>query len=134
MAVYPLLASMMAGANIHSSHVFETRVIPYLLETWLDDYRRFIKASEILETSVDGFSYLFDATVERLIAAWGVSSGRMPVPATVLEWPATPSAMVQIITGAIPSRIPWVERPILTWFRSSAPSISVRSGSWRNAR
>lgn len=76
MAVYPMLASIMAGANIHSSHVFETRVIPYLLETWLDDYRRFVKGSEILETSVDGFSYLFDVTVERLVAAWGISHGR----------------------------------------------------------
>jgi hypothetical protein len=32
--------------------------------------------SEVVETTVDRFSYLFDVAAERLIAAWGVSRGR----------------------------------------------------------
>ncbi len=55
MAVYPLLASMMAGANIHSSHVFETRVIPYLLETWLDDYSVSLKPAKFWRLASTAF-------------------------------------------------------------------------------
>lgn len=55
---------------------FRDRVIPYLVDVWLDDYVRSGKRSEIVETESNDFSYLFDITLERLIAAWGISRGR----------------------------------------------------------
>jgi hypothetical protein len=76
MASYPRLVSLLAGATTHSDSIFQDRVIPYLVEVWLSDYERVAKDSEVVETTVDSFSYLFDIAAERLIAAWGISKGR----------------------------------------------------------
>jgi hypothetical protein len=77
MATYPRLSPLVAGATTaNAESIFKTHVIPYLVEVWLSDYERAVKGSEIVETSVDAFSYLFDMTAGRLIAAWGVSKGR----------------------------------------------------------
>ena len=51
-------------------------VVPALIELWLDDYTKGRPARDIVETTVDGFSYLFDIERERLIAAWGTSRGK----------------------------------------------------------
>jgi hypothetical protein len=51
-------------------------VIPRLVGIWMDDYARSDQAREIVETTVENFSYLFDITEQRLIAAWGISRGR----------------------------------------------------------
>jgi len=77
MASYPRLAHLFAGATTADSDaIFKNRVVPYLLDVWLSDYERVTKASEVVETTVVDFSYLFDIAAERLIAAWGVSKGR----------------------------------------------------------
>jgi hypothetical protein len=55
---------------------FLKNVVPRLIDVWLDDYCRTADASEIVETTVSGFSYLFDIAPGRLVAAWGVSRGR----------------------------------------------------------
>ena len=77
MAMYSRLMQLMAGATTHdSASVFKDRVIPYLVDVWLADYERVTKDSEVVETTVDKFSYLFDIAEERLIAAWGISRGQ----------------------------------------------------------
>jgi hypothetical protein len=55
---------------------YAAEVIPYLVDVWLDDYARTTPVSDIVETTTEGFSYLFDIRPGRLIAAWGVSGGR----------------------------------------------------------
>ena len=77
MATYPLLASLIARTTDANSDVlFRNQVIPYLVDVWLRDYERLANAGEIVETTVHNFSYLFDVAAGRLIAAWGISSGR----------------------------------------------------------
>jgi|SRR5689334_6867835 len=77
MATYPRLAQLMAGVTMHNSDsIFKDRVIPYLVDVWLGDYERVVEDGEVVETTVDHFSYLFDIAEERLIAAWGISRGQ----------------------------------------------------------
>jgi hypothetical protein len=59
-----------------SQAVFKEDVVPHLVDSWLTDYERFAGNSDIVETTVSGFSYLFDIGAERLIAAWGIGKGR----------------------------------------------------------
>jgi hypothetical protein len=47
----------------------------YLVEVWLEDYARRCRGSDIVETTQDRCSYLFDIANSRLIAAWAVSHG-----------------------------------------------------------
>jgi hypothetical protein len=67
------LLRMTAGT---SEGVFDKDVIPTLVDIWVEDYTRSVKGSQIVETTVDNFSYLFDIKEQRLIAAWGISRGR----------------------------------------------------------
>ena len=77
MAHYPDLAHLVRALDANSSEPdFTARVVPYLASVWLDDYCRNCRGPEIVETSVSDFSYLFDLSAERLIAAWGISRGR----------------------------------------------------------
>ena len=77
MPSYPGLAGLLQGMTTASSaHVFEKRVIPYLVDTWLSDYDRATKKSEVVATTLDDFTYLFDVAHGRLVAAWGISRGR----------------------------------------------------------
>jgi hypothetical protein len=48
----------------------------YLCDEWFEDYRRAAPRTDLVETSSDNFSYLFDVKFGRLIAAWGISRGR----------------------------------------------------------
>jgi hypothetical protein len=50
------------------------RVTVYLVGEWLDDYRG--GPMGIVEVNCRNFSYLFDITTERLLAAWGISRGK----------------------------------------------------------
>ena len=54
----------------------------YLITSWLDDYYKSAgnRRSRIVQTSNTGFSYLFDISKERLIAAWGTSRGKNNTP------------------------------------------------------
>ena len=55
---------------------FTRKVVPYLVNVWLNDYSRNGHTTKIVETTVSEFSSLFDIAAERLIAAWGISKGR----------------------------------------------------------
>jgi hypothetical protein len=77
MASYPGLPGLLQGITTASSgQIFEKRVIPYLVDTWLSDYDRATRNSEVLATTLDEFTYLFDIAHGRLVAAWGISRGR----------------------------------------------------------
>jgi DNA/RNA non-specific endonuclease len=55
---------------------FTNEVVPFLVDIWVADYARTTRDSEIVETTVGRFSYLFDVEQQRLIAAWGITRGR----------------------------------------------------------
>jgi hypothetical protein len=65
----------MTAAN--ASELLATVVIPDLVDRWVDEYASYVGGSvDIVETEVNEFSYLFDITGERLIAAYGISRGK----------------------------------------------------------
>lgn len=72
--ILPRLSQAKAAA------VFDSKVAPLLVQLWADDYGARVAACRLLETSVGGFSYLFDMSTERLVAAWGISRGKSTVP------------------------------------------------------
>ncbi|MBC8750258.1 MULTISPECIES: hypothetical protein [Paraburkholderia] len=72
--ILPRLSQARAAAALSNE------VAPLLVDLWADDYRRRVASCELLETSVGQFSYLFDRTTERLVAAWGISQGKSTVP------------------------------------------------------
>jgi hypothetical protein len=77
MAQYPRLAGLVRTVDPRApDQGFSAKVVPYLVEVWLDDYARASQKTEIVETTVAEFCYLFDIVKERLIAAWGISKGR----------------------------------------------------------
>jgi hypothetical protein len=55
-------------------------VVDALVDLWLLDYGGYAPGGEVVETTNEGFSYLFDIATERLLAAWGVSSGKNTEP------------------------------------------------------
>jgi hypothetical protein len=78
-AEYPRLEGLLRAVNPRSPNAgFTNKIVPYLVEVWLDDYARTSRKADIVETTVSGFSYLFDLNPDRLrlIAAWGMSQGR----------------------------------------------------------
>lgn len=81
MAQYSALGPLTRALNPNLSEAeFTAKIIPCLVEIWLEDYSRICRASDIVETRASGFSYLFDIRAERLIAAWGISTGRNTEP------------------------------------------------------
>jgi hypothetical protein len=71
--VYRLVASLQTGAEFEQAL---PRILDMLTGEWLDEYSSGGGRSDIVETDVGGFSYLFDIMPGRLIAAYGVSQGR----------------------------------------------------------
>lgn len=60
---------------------YEQQVIKPLIDSWLNDYYSTGTTNHtIVETEYSGFSYLFDITSSRLIAAWGFSTGKNTEP------------------------------------------------------
>jgi hypothetical protein len=55
---------------------YRNAIVPHLVDVWMKDYSSRTSAGEVVETSAAGFSYLFDISSGRLIAAWGVSITR----------------------------------------------------------
>src|ERR1700760_1227322 len=51
-------------------------IVPRLVVLWLDENAGNTEKPEIVETTVERFTYLFDILAERLIAAWGITGGR----------------------------------------------------------
>lgn len=76
MARYPRLQTLMLNFGDDADTAFQQRIVPYLIEVWLEHYTQAGSESRVVETTVEHFSYLFDVQAERLIAAWGVSRGR----------------------------------------------------------
>ena len=65
-----------AGQRDDRRRMIEEEIVPLLIQTWLADYDASFPDNEIVETTTDGFSYLFDVQSGRLLAAWGFSRGR----------------------------------------------------------
>lgn len=59
----------------HFEAAVQTKLIPFLVEAWMEASLP-SRSDDVVETRDQGFSYLFDLGHERLIAAWGPSSGR----------------------------------------------------------
>ncbi len=79
MAEYPRLEGLLRAVNPRAPNAgLSNKVVPYLVEVWLDDYARTERKANVVETTASGFSYLFDLNPDRLrvIAAWGISKGR----------------------------------------------------------
>jgi hypothetical protein len=57
---------------------------PCLVETWLNDYGHATGHYDAVETRDHGFSYLFDISAKRLIAAWGLSKGKDESPRAII--------------------------------------------------
>ena len=77
MAEYPKLESLLhAVPSSGTRDILTELVIPYLVDIWLAEYTSRATRPDIVETTVDSFSYLFDVAAGRLIAAWGISRGR----------------------------------------------------------
>jgi hypothetical protein len=71
-SIYP---SVRAATAANAPRVFATQVIPQLIDIWLAASSGL--SGDVVETTSANFSYLFDIGNERLIAAWGISKGRM---------------------------------------------------------
>ncbi|CAD6520326.1 hypothetical protein LMG28727_01382 [Paraburkholderia kirstenboschensis] len=77
-----------AELNVFLPHLSQTDadtalhevITPLLVDLWANDYFRRFASCELIEASVGGFSYLFDVSTERLVAAWGISQGKSNVP------------------------------------------------------
>jgi hypothetical protein len=76
MAHYPELDWFVARVANGASRDAWSNVVGYLVNVWIDDYRARSGKSDIIETDVSDFSYLFDVNAGRLLAAYGVSKGR----------------------------------------------------------
>jgi hypothetical protein len=77
MLEYPRLDAFLRQITAATSEEkFSNEVIPTLVDMWVEDYSRTAEGPEIIETTVDNFSYLFDINDQRLISAWGISRGR----------------------------------------------------------
>ena len=79
MPAYPNLDALLQRAlGEDPSDHFRKHVIPYLLEIWIANYKQQSPGAEIVETTQEQSSYLFDTVGQRLIAAWRISGGRHP--------------------------------------------------------
>jgi hypothetical protein len=72
MARYPQLSGLVRAMTPPDCD-FSERVVPYLIECWLDDYSRSNRTADVVETRHSDFCYLFDIESARLLAAWGLS-------------------------------------------------------------
>ena len=64
----------MTSAN--ADELFSKDVIPLLVDAWVTDYTRSTRGGGLVQTTVDGFEFMFDVSLGRLVAAWGISRGR----------------------------------------------------------
>jgi len=82
---YPHLAATLKALRPPLTEaVVNSTLAPRLVEAWLNDYARSAGNYDIVETKSDGFSYLFDISAERLIAAWGLSKGKDASPRSII--------------------------------------------------
>lgn len=77
MAAYPRLKTLWSAIPPGDPNDdIGAKVVPYLIGVWLSDYSQKAFNTEIVETTASGFSYLFDISQQRLLAAWGISKGK----------------------------------------------------------
>jgi hypothetical protein len=83
--VYPnLLGILQASRAPLTDFDVASKIAPYLIAIWLDDYGRSTQNYDVVETKDGGFSYLFDILSGRLIAAWGLSKGKDTSPRSII--------------------------------------------------
>ncbi|TFW31369.1 hypothetical protein [Duganella callida] len=75
MANYPDIDGKTPRRSPESLSALKNRVVPYLQEIWLTDYKRRTPRHEIVAINLEGYSYLFDVAASHLIAAWTISNG-----------------------------------------------------------
>lgn len=71
MTDYPRLDELRGAAL-----AVDKAVVDHLLDCWLDAYASAWPHHQMVEVTLDSFSYLFDPAVGRLISAFGYSSGK----------------------------------------------------------
>jgi len=69
-----IYSNVKAATAANAPQVFAASVIPALIDIWLRSSEGL--SDDVVETTSSNFSYLFDIGSERLIAAWGISTGR----------------------------------------------------------
>lgn len=85
MRIYANLTAVLRGLRPPLTEaIVASRLAPCLLDIWLNDYRRVADEYDIVETTDQGFSYLFDLSAGRLIAAWGLSKGKDVSPRSII--------------------------------------------------
>ena len=85
MRYYAGLTAILQGLRPPLTEAIVTaRLAPCLVEAWLNDYARVTGRYDVVEARDEGFSYLFDITAERLIAAWGLSKGKDKSPRSII--------------------------------------------------
>jgi hypothetical protein len=75
MAVPVIYKGLPSATAADFATTIKTKIIPFLVDVWMEASRP-SRSDDVVETHDHGFSYLFDLSHERLIAAWGPSSGR----------------------------------------------------------
>jgi len=70
-----IYSAVKVASAADGSPAFAGRVIPALIDIWLVASEGL--SGDVVQTTSANFSYLFDIGSERLIAAWGISSGRI---------------------------------------------------------
>ncbi len=79
MLIYP-------GINHHWKNAQQSsntdELAEYLMAQWIRAYKTSCQTTEteIIETHYEGYAYLFDIQLERLIAAWGITQGKNQSP------------------------------------------------------
>lgn len=82
---YAFLTAILQGLRPPLTEaVVASRLAPPLVEIWLSDYGRVASEYDVVEARDQGFSYLFDISAERLIAAWGLSKGQDTSPRAII--------------------------------------------------
>lgn len=76
-----------------------SRLAPYLVQAWLSDYGRVTPEYDAVETKDAGFSYLFDIAAQRLIAAWGLSTGKDASPRAIIATRMKGHPLTNIVGG-----------------------------------
>lgn len=76
-----------------------SQIAPYLIDEWLKGYSHVAPSYDVVETRVDGFSYLFDIRAERLIAAWGLSKGKDSSPRSIIATRMKGHPLTNIVGG-----------------------------------
>ena len=131
------LEGLLRAVNPRSPNAgFTNKIVPYLVEVWLDDYARTSLKADIVETTVSGFSYLFDVISGRLIAAWGISEGRHGEPRDKAAGACAVihSALENFIIEGTPYPTLSADRAISTLYLSLEKSTSGPSANWRGMR